>query len=396
MVRFDLECGINGSRSKNGRIRTVKYKKILVTGGAGFIGSHTVDALLKKGYRVKILDILQKRVHPEGRPNYLPKDVEFIKGDVSNPVDLLRSLRGVDAVFHLAAYQDYLSDFSHFIHTNTESTALMFELILEHKLPIKKIVFASSQSVSGDGKWKCNQHGEFWAQKRLVEQLENGEWEIKCPKCGKEAVNVLMTEDTVSPITAYAVSKYAIELLADVLSQKCNIPTVCLRYTYVQGPRNSIYNAYSGIARVMAMRIMNGKKPILFEDGLGLRDYINVADVTRANLTVLEDDRANGEVFFVGGGKAYTAIDFATTMLKVFDSNLNYEIPGIFRIGDTRSTVSSIKKLKKLGWQPKVSLEESLGEYGKWLRMLGEIKDGSDEAMEKMKKQGIMKFANKK
>lgn len=374
----------------------MKYKKILVTGGAGFIGSHIVDALLKKGCQVKILDNLQERVHPNGKPDYLPKEAEFIKGDVANKKDLLKSLKGVDAVFHLAAYQDYMSDFSHFIHTNSESTALLFELILEHKLPVKKIVCASSQSVSGDGKWKCGQHEEFWARKRSLEQLEKGEWEIKCPKCGQEAKNVLMTEDVIQPITTYGVSKYAIELLADVLSKKCGIPTVCLRYTYVQGPRNSIYNAYSGIARVMAMRIMNGKKPVLFEDGKGLRDYINVADVVRANLTVLEDDRANGEVFFVGGGRAYTAIEFAQTMLRVFKSDLGYQIPGIFRIGDTRSTVSSIKKLNKLGWQPKVSLERSLRGYKQWVETLGKIEDGSDKAMAKMKKQGILRMAEKK
>ena len=374
----------------------LKYKNILVTGGAGFIGSHTVDALLKRGYRVRILDNLQRRVHPNGKPDYLPKEAEFIKGDVANRGDLLKSLQNIDAVFHLAAYQDYMNDFSHFVHSNTESTALMFELILEHKLPVKKIVFASSQSVSGDGKWKCDQHGEFWAEKRLVGQLEKGEWEIKCPKCNNNAKNVLMTEDVVRPITTYAVSKYATELLADVLGKKCGIPTVCLRYTYVQGPRNSIYNAYSGIARVTAMRIMNDKKPILFEDGMGLRDYVNVADVVRANLIVLEDDRANGEVFFVGGGKAYTAIEFVKTMLKVFNSNLGYEIPGIFRIGDTRSTVSSIEKLKKLGWQPKVSLEETLKGYKEWLETLERIEDRSDEAMDKMEKQGVMKFAKKK
>ena len=139
----------------------MKYKKILVTGGAGFIGSHTVDLLLEKGYRVKILDNLQERVHPKGKPAYIPKGVEFIKGDVTNPKDLLNGLKGVDAVYHLAAYQDYLPDFSHFIHTNTESSALIFELILQHKLSVKKIIFAASQAVSGDGKWRCSIHDEF-------------------------------------------------------------------------------------------------------------------------------------------------------------------------------------------------------------------------------------------
>lgn len=374
----------------------MNYKKILVTGGAGFIGSHTADLLLKKGYRVKILDNLQKRVHPNGKPAYLSREAEFIEGDVANPKDLLKALRGVDAVYHLAAYQDYMPDFSHFIHTNAESSALIFELILREKLPIKKIVFASSQAVAGDGKWKCQKHGEFWAEQRPIEQMERGDWEVKCPKCGRSSKNVLMTEDIARPITTYGISKYSIELLANILGKKYGIPTVCMRYTYVQGPRNSIYNAYSGIARVFAMRILNGKPPVLFEDGLGLRDYINVADVARANLLALENQKANNQVFFAGGGKAYTGIELARTMLKVFGSNLEPRIPGIFRVGDTRSTVSSIKKLSALGWKPKVSLEESLSEYRNWLLSFGKIKDNSDKAFEQMMKSGVIRMVKTK
>lgn len=377
----------------------MKYKKILVTGGAGFIGSHTVDLLLKKGYEVKILDNLQKRVHPKGKPKYVPKEAEFIKGDVANSKDLLKALKGVDAVFHFAAYQDYMPDFSRFIHTNTESTALMFELILGHKLPIQKIVFASSQSVAGDGKWKCSKHGEFYAEQRPISQLLKGEWEVKCPKCGNETNNVLMTEDIAKPITTYGISKYSIELLADILGKKYGIPTICMRYTYVQGPRNSIYNAYSGIARVFAMRILNGKAPVLFEDGKGLRDYVNVSDVARANVMVMENKKADNQVFFVGGGKAYTGLELAKTMLKVFDSKLQPEVPGIFRVGDTRSTVSSIAKLKELGWAPKVSLTESLLQYKNWLVDQGNITDTSDKATALMLKTGVIRkiaYKNKK
>ncbi|TSC88107.1 MAG: UDP-glucose 4-epimerase [Microgenomates group bacterium Gr01-1014_5] len=370
---------------------TVKYKKVLVTGGAGFIGSHTVDLLLKKGYRVKVLDNLQERVHPKGKPKYVSKEAEFIKGDVANPNDLLKGLTGVDAVYHLAAYQDYLPDFSHFIHTNTESSALIFELILQHKLPINKIVFASSQAVAGDGKWKCLQHGEFWANQRPLAQLERGLWDLRCPRCDKKAQSVLMTEDIARPITTYGISKHTIEQLAGVLGNKYDIPTVCMRYTYVQGPRNSIYNAYSGIARIFAQRILNNKQPILFEDGLGLRDYISVFDVARANVLALENDKANHQVLFVGGGKAYTNVEFAKIMLNVFGSKLEVSIPGIFRLGDTRSTVSSIKKISKLGWKPKVNLKESMQQYREYIESLGQIEDRSDEAFRKMMQLGIIR-----
>ena len=372
-----------------------KFRKILVTGGAGFIGSHLVDLLLKSGYAVRVLDILQERVHPFGKPKYLAPEVDFIKGDVSDYRDLSRALKGVDAVYHLAAYQDYLPDFSHFVHTNSESSALLFELILEKKLPVKKIVFASSQAVAGNGKWKCAKHGQFWGEQRLIGQLEKSEWEIKCPRCGKDGKNVLMTEDICRPITAYGISKYSIEMLAQVLGEKYGIPTVCMRYTYVQGPRNSIYNAYSGILRVFAMRILNNKSPILFEDGMGLRDYVDVSDVARANLLVMEDSRADNKVYFVGGGRGYTGIEFAKTMLEVFGSKLEPEIPGIFRIGDTRSTVSDISALGKLEWKPKKTLERSLAEYRDWLLGQGEIKDVSDAAMLKMKRLGVIRETGK-
>ncbi len=365
--------------------------KVLVTGGAGFIGSHIVDLLLTKGYSVRIIDILQERVHPKGKPKYIPNEVEFIKGDVSDPKLMLKVLREIDYVFHLAAYQDYLPDFSHFIHTNSESSALMFELILANKLPVKKIVFASSQAVAGDGKWNCIKHGQFWAASRPIEQLERGEWEIKCPKCRKDCQHVLMTEDICRPITTYGISKYAIELLAQTLGNKYNIPTVCMRYTYVQGPRNSIYNAYSGILRVFAMRILNNKSPVLFEDGMGLRDYVNVTDVARANVLVMEDDRANNKVFFAGGGRPYTGLEFAQTMLRVFGRKLEPQIPGIFRVGDTRSTVSDISALGKLGWKPQKTLEKSLTEYRDWLLEQGKIEDVSGMAMKNMIKQGVIR-----
>ena len=192
--------------------------KVLVTGGAGFIGSHTVDLLLSKGYEVRILDSLQRRVHPRGKPPCVPQEVEFIVGDVANRDDLDRALKGVDRIFHLAAYQDYMTDFSRFIHVNTESTALLFELIVEKNYPVEKIVFASSQSVSGEGKYECEEHGVIYPESRSLEQLLRGEWEIKCPVCGREMRPLLIDEETCHPHTTYAISKYAIELLAAIPS----------------------------------------------------------------------------------------------------------------------------------------------------------------------------------
>lgn len=342
--------------------------RILVTGGAGFIGSHTVDLLLAKGYEVRVMDSLQKRVHPRGKPSYVPRDVEFLTADVANAKQLERALDGVDFVFHLAAYQDYQPDFSKFIHVNTESTARMFEIIEAKKLPIRKIVFASSQSVAGEGKYRCEEHGDFLPGPRSLAQLQRAIWDILCPICGEPAKNLLIDETVANPHTAYGISKYAIELLAFNLGRRCGVPTAAMRYTYVQGPRNSFYNAYSGILRIFTLRILHGQPPLCFEDACQLRDYVNVLDVAEANVIALERPEANFQVLNVGGGRAVTVEQFARIVLKALGKDLEPSIPGEFRLGDTRHTISDITKMKSLGWIPKTPVEKSVVQFIEWVR----------------------------
>jgi dTDP-L-rhamnose 4-epimerase len=365
-------------------------KKVLVTGGAGFIGSHTADLLLERGYEVRVLDSLQPRVHPRGKPGYLPTEIEFIEGDVTDRDCLGKALREASGVIHLAAYQDYLPNFSTFIRTNTESSALMFELIVEKNYPIEKIVFASSQSVSGEGRYECIEHGVIYPEPRSVEQLRNGDWEIKCPACGADMKPLLIDESTVRPHTPYAISKYAIELLAQNLGRRYNIPTSCIRYTYVQGTRNSFYNAYSGIARRFALRLLQGLPPVCYEDGKQLRDYVNVKDIARANVLVMEDERANFQVFNAGGGRAVTVLDFATIMIREFASRLEPLVPGEFRLGDTRHTVSDNSRLNALGWQPSIPVEQNVREYLNWMREQKGTAEYLEEADRVMREQGVV------
>jgi dTDP-L-rhamnose 4-epimerase len=390
----------------------------LVTGGAGFIGSHTVDLLLERGYKVRILDNLQPRVHPQGKPRFIPDDAEFIQGDVSDPEALGRALRNVDYVFHLAAYQDYLPDFSRFIHTNTESAALLFELAVSDRkrYPVQKIVFASSQSVSGEGVYLCpacagmarvptiqeqllngpSPVAEFPTRSvhipgpRSIDQLKRGDWEIGCPACGGVMAPLLIQETTISPGTAYGISKYAIELLAGRLGRRYGIPTVCLRYTYVQGPRNSFYNAYSGIARRFALRLLHNLPPVVYEDGRQLRDYVNVRDVARANVLMIEDERADHQVFNVGGGRAVTVLEIASMMLKAFGSALEPVIPGEFRLGDTRHTVSDISGLRALGWEPETPVENNIAEYAEWIKEHAGKREYLEEAERVMRENGVL------
>ncbi len=347
--------------------------KVLVTGGAGFIGSHTVDLLLEKGYPVRILDNLQPRVHPRGKPDWLPGEAEFIQGDVANRADLASALQGIDYVIHLAAYQDYMPDFSTFIHTNAESAALLFELIVEatlaHRpLPVRKIVFASSQAVCGEGLYRCPQHGLLVPPPRPLEQLRRSDWELHCPHCSQPMESQLIPETVVSPGTTYGISKYAVELLADRLGRRCGIPTTCMRYTYVQGTRNSFYNAYSGVARIFTLRLLHGLPPVCFEDGLQRRDYVNVRDVARANVLVMESAQADDAVFNVGGKRPVTVLEFARIMIDEFGSSLEPLLPGEFRLGDTRHTVSDVSRLEALGWQPTVPVEQNVREYVTWMR----------------------------
>jgi len=366
-------------------------RRVLVTGGAGFIGSHTVDLLLERGDEVRILDSLQLRVHPHGRPPYVPGDAELMVGDVADRGAMSKALDGVQAVLHLAAYQDYLPDFSTFVHTNTESSALLLEIIVDRRLPIERIVFASSQSVAGEGRYECPEHGQLTPEPRSLEQLERGVWEIACPYCGGPLRPVLIDETVCRPHTAYGISKYAIELLAKNVGGRYGISTACMRYTYAQGSRNSFFNAYSGICRTFALRILNGLPPICYEDGQQLRDYVNVRDVARANLVALDGSRGGQHVYNVGGGRALTVLDFAGVMLRVSGSTLEPSVPGVFRLGDTRHTVSDVSAMAKLGWQPRVPVEQNVREYLDWMSQYKNTRPYLDEAERVMRQQDVLR-----
>jgi dTDP-L-rhamnose 4-epimerase len=365
--------------------------RVLVTGGAGFIGSHTVDHLLNRGYEVRVLDNLQPRVHPRGLPSYLPKEAEVVIGDVANRSDMAHALVGVDFVMHLAAYQDYLRDFSTFMHVNAESAALIFELIVQGRLPVRKLVFASSQSVAGEGTYRCNEHGPFAPGPRPIAQLEREDWEVHCPTCGLGMDPELIAETVCQPHTAYAISKYAIELLAQRLGNRYGLPTACLRYTYVQGSRNSLFNAYSGICRRFALRISNGLAPVCYEDGHQQRDYVNVDDVARANVLAMESEADEHGVYNVGGGRGVTVLEFARIMLDACESSLEPAVPGEYRLGDTRHTVSDISAMKRLGWEPKIPIEQNAVEYLEWLSGFSGTAKYLEEAERVMREQGVVR-----
>lgn len=366
--------------------------RILVTGGAGFIGSHTVDLLLHKGYTVRILDSLTPPVHIDGRlPSYVPRDVEFMQGDVRDRGAWESALENVDAVFHFAAYQDYLTDFSKFFHVNAVGTALLYEIAVEKRLPIQKIVVASSQSAYGEGKYKCDTDGVQYPPLRTVEQLDRREWEVRCPVCGRVMQPLVTDEARVVPHNQYAMSKYAEEMIALNLGQRYGIPSVGMRFSITQGPRQSFRNAYSGVLRIFTTRLLSDRAPVCYEDGGQLRDYVSVHDVARANVLVMEDARANYQALNVGGGRAVTVRDYACLIAAKLGKDIAPSFPGQFRFGDTRHIVSDISKLSALAWSPEVTLDSIVEEYIAWVREQPDVRDYYADAEKTMQAMGTIR-----
>lgn len=368
--------------------------KILITGGAGFIGSHTADALLKKGHEVKVLDSLEPPVHPKReKPSYLKKDIEFIQGDVRDSAVLLKSMQGCDAIYHFAAFQDYLPIFSRFFDVNATSTALIYELIVKERLPIKKVIVASSQATLGEGLYHDAEGKKILPDIRKNEQLSRGTWEIQPPKGTKGSLKWRPSDETIAnPQNQYGLSKIAEERIALSLGKRYNIPSVAMRYSIVQGPRQSFYNAYSGACRVFCLSFHQGIEPPIYEDGQQIRDYINIHDVVDANILVLEDEKADYEMFNVGGGKAYTVMDFAKIVADIYGFKDYFPKPsGKYRFGDTRHIFSDTTKLKSLGWKPKRDCYESVNDYKKWLDQSENVDQILDYCNKQMQKMNIVR-----
>jgi len=368
-----------------------------VTGGAGFIGSHTVDLLLQEGYQVRILDSLTPPVHEDGQvPDYLPvNDVEFMRADVRDKASWEAALLGVDAVIHLAAYQDYLPDFGKFFHVNTVGTALLYEVVVERRLPVRKIVVASSQATYGEAKYLRADGSVVYPGLRPEAQLKRGLWEPLDPETAEPLTPTWTDESRVMPHNQYSMSKFTQEMVALNLGERYGIPSVAMRYSIVQGPRQSFRNAYSGVLRIFAQRLLNGQAPVCYEDGKQLRDYVSVHDVARANLLVLEDPRADYQAFNVGGDRKVSVLDYAQLVAQRAASAIQPEIPGVYRFGDTRHVFSDVSKLGTLGWQPTVSLAEIVDGYIAWAQAQLGFRDYYAKAEAQMEAKGTLRRAQK-
>ena len=367
--------------------------RVLVTGGAGFIGSHTCDRLLALGHDVAVLDALTPPVHRGGRPAYLSPEIDFYQGDVRNRDLVTNLLRRAEAVYHFAAYQDYLPDFSRFSDVNVVSTALLYEIIVAEHLDLARVVVASSQAAMGEGLYRCPADGEQLPGMRPESAVAAGQWDIPCPECRGPLEMQATPERICNPQNAYGMSKLGEEMVAVNLGRRYGIPTVALRYSIVQGPRQSVYNAYSGACRIFCLSYLQGMAPTLYEDGAAIRDYVNIDDVVAANVLVLQDDRAAGRVFNVGGGKPVTTREFADVVRRHYGSNRPGVVTGDYRFGDTRHILSDISALRALGWAPQHTPAESVAAYAAWLKGMDGLDGVLAEANARMRALGVVRRA---
>jgi dTDP-L-rhamnose 4-epimerase len=320
-----------------------------------------------------------------------------MEGSVDDPAAWRTALRDVQAVIHLAAYQDYLPNFSRFFHINAAGTALLYELLVAEPAlapGLRKVVVATSQAVYGEGRYRCPVHGAQFPGQRPLAQLERRDWEARCPVGGETMTPEATAEDDPPrPHNQYGISKLSQELICLNLGARYGIPTVAMRYSITQGPHQSFTNPYSGALRIFVQRLLHGRQPVLYEDGGQLRDYVSVTDVARANLLVLEDQRADYRAFNVGGGKAITVLEYAGVVGRALNRPVSPEVPGRFRVGDTRHILSDVSRLRALGWEPRGSLEAAAAAYAEWAQAQPGFRDYTDEGAATMVQQGVVRAA---
>jgi dTDP-L-rhamnose 4-epimerase len=370
---------------------TANGERALVTGGAGLIGSHLSDLLLEEGYRVRILDNLEPQTHRKGRPPWIPAEAEFLDADVRDRDALRAALEGVDVVFHQAAYGGYMPEISKYVHVNSFGTAQMLEIIRDENLPVRKVVVASSQAVYREGAATCPEHGLVFPEARSAEQLVAGDYVVHCPVCGAPTTPTETPEEApTGGETVYAITKVDQERLVLTWGRQTGIPAVALRYSCTYGPRQSIFNPYTGVIAIFATRLLNGEPPVLYEDGEQTRDFCYVEDVARANLLVAATDALDGLPVNVGSGRATTIREVAEIVAGVLDVSIEPVVRGEVRPGEMRHLISGISRARSIGFEPRVDLAEGIRRYLEWIRTQGDVRDYFAEAEQILREKRIV------
>jgi dTDP-L-rhamnose 4-epimerase len=349
-------------------------RQVLITGGAGFVGSHLADELLRLGHRVRVLDELNLQVHPAGRPDYLSRGVELIVGDVRDPNRLRQALDGVHVIFHFAAavgVGQSMYEIARYVSINTQGTAELLQAILDMRAPIEKLVTASSMSIYGEGRYLCPScMREIHPPVRSLQQLKAALWNPGCDQCGTTLKPVPTAEDKPSVINSiYALTKRDQEEMCLIYGRAYDLPVTALRFFNIYGTRQALSNPYTGVAAVFASRMLNGNPPLIFEDGEQMRDFVSVHDVVQACVLAMERGRSDGEVINIGSGTPIPISRVAELLGQVLERHMPPVVTNQFRSGDIRHCYADIGKARRLlGYQPRVTHEDGFAELATWLR----------------------------
>jgi len=366
-------------------------RRALVTGGAGLIGSHVADLLVDEGWKVRVLDNLEANTHKRGKPVWINPATEFIEGDMRDREAITAALDGIDVVFHQAAYGGYMPEIAKYVHVNSLGTAQMLEVIRERKLPIQKVLVASSQAVYSEGAGLCPKHGLVFPPVRPVEQLRNGDWEVHCPMCGAVTTSAPTPESApVGGETVYGLTKVDQEKLVLLWGKQMGIPTVALRYSCTYGPRQSIFNPYTGVIAIFCTRLLNNLAPVLYEDGGQTRDFSFVEDIARANLLAAETDKLDGLPVNVGSGRGTPIREIAEQLCAALKIDIRPEMNGEFRPGEMRHLTSDITRIRTAGYEADVDLTTGIGRYLDWIREQSDVRDYFSEAKTILRSKGIV------
>jgi dTDP-L-rhamnose 4-epimerase len=370
-------------------------RNVLVTGGAGFVGSHLIDALLARGDRVRVFDNLDPQVHGPGgqKPPWLAAEAELVIGDMRDPDAVARCLRGSEVVFHLAAavgVGQSMYQITDYTATNTLGTAHLLQAIVDEKMELDRLVVASSMSIYGEGRYQRPDGESPGIVRRSVEQLQQHEWELR-DRDGTVLVPRPTDEDKVlDPTSIYALNKADQERMVLQVGAAYGVPSVALRFFNIYGPRQALSNPYTGVAAIFSSRLLNGSAPLIFEDGEQSRDFVSVHDVVRALMLAGERDEAVGHALNIGSGQAITVRGMAETLAGVLDLQLEPEITGRYRVGDIRHCFADISRAREtLGYQPEVTLEAGMAELVGWLQEQEAPEDSAERHAEELAARGL-------
>ena len=375
-------------------------KNILITGGAGFIGSNLTVKLVSKGYNVTILDNLSKQIHGENQDSTLYNSIKdkatFILGDVCNKSDWVKALKGQDAVIHLAAETgtgQSMYEITRYNEVNIIGTAQLLNILTNQEHTIKKILIASSRSIYGEGKYLCNNHGIIYPNERKDADMAKGNFNPICNKCNKELILKATDENSkIHPSSIYGITKQHQEQMILLIGKTLKIPAVALRYQNVYGPGQSLANPYTGILSIFSTRLLNRNDIDIYEDGEESRDFVFIDDVVDATVLSLEKKEANNQIFNVGSGVAITVSQVANTLKSLYTSDVEIKVNGKYRLGDIRHNYADLSKIKNaLGFIPKFNFKAGVTKFVKWVKTQELKEDKYDKSITELISKGFMK-----